>query len=89
MAFMATITIDGEETTEEFWRTIWLPALNGRSGEVKVTALPGAGIGELPEEETVTVFGIDGVRVLDGAPASELKNLPKGLYIVNGRKTAL
>ncbi len=35
---------------------------------------------------TVTVISIDGKVVLKDAPASELKNLDKGIYIINGKK---
>lgn len=37
-------------------------------------------------DATITVFSIDGVKLLENAPAEELDNLPAGLYIVNGKK---
>lgn len=89
MGFRAIMKIDGEETTEGFYRKIWLPALEGKNGEVTFEAVPGAGVGELAKDEQVSVFRIDGVQVLKDAPKSELKKLPRGLYIVNGRKVSL
>lgn len=39
------------------------------------------------EEAPVDVYGISGIRVRSGVKASEaLEGLPKGIYIINGRK---
>lgn len=38
------------------------------------------------EEGAVTVFSLQGVELLRDAPASSLRSLPAGLYIVNGAK---
>lgn len=40
-------------------------------------------------EDSVTVFTINGVRVLDNAPVDALRNLEKGFYIVNGKKVIM
>lgn len=37
-------------------------------------------------EELFTVYGIDGTQILVKASADQLRNLPAGLYIVNGKK---
>ena len=37
----------------------------------------------------VTVYNLAGERVLDNAPADMLRNLEKGIYIVNGKKQAV
>lgn len=89
MGFRALIDIDGVETTQDFWRTVWLPALNGAQGNVKIIAVPGLKVEDAAAEQTVTVVRLDGVKVLEEAPADALKSLPRGLYIVNGRKVAL
>ncbi|MDE6464517.1 MAG: hypothetical protein K2L16_07795 [Muribaculaceae bacterium] len=38
------------------------------------------------EEGAVTVFSLQGVELLRDAPASSLRSLPAGLYIINGAK---
>lgn len=38
------------------------------------------------DEQSVTVYNANGIRVLDNAPVESLGNLEKGLYIVNGKK---
>lgn len=42
--------------------------------------------GVAAEADTYTVYGIDGVKLLDGADAVALKTLAPGLYIINGKK---
>ena len=37
------------------------------------------------EDGNVTVYTLNGVKLIDNKPASELKNLKKGMYIVNGK----
>ena len=45
------------------------------------------GIGNIRQNlENLNVYRIDGVAVLKNVSLDELKYLPKGLYIVNGRK---
>jgi len=39
-------------------------------------------------ETTVTVYTLQGIRILYKADRSALENLPKGIYIVNGKKIA-
>ena len=49
-----------------------------------------SGIGGISEDATdLTVYGIDGVCVLRNATVQDLKNLQKGIYIVNGKKVAI
>jgi sRNA-binding regulator protein Hfq len=38
------------------------------------------------EKDHVTVYNINGVKVIDNQPASELNKLKKGIYIINGKK---
>lgn len=45
--------------------------------------------GMFAEDGNVTVYTMTGLCVLKNAPADELKNLSKGLYIVNGRKIVI
>lgn len=46
----------------------------------------GVGVGAVEYSETVDVYTIQGVRVLSGAAPETVKELPAGLYIVNGQK---
>lgn len=43
----------------------------------------------LPEDGTLNVYNLQGVRVRGVENADDLRNLPKGIYIVNGRKIAI
>lgn len=38
------------------------------------------------QNESVTIYSISGVRILDNASPVSFKNLPAGIYIVNGKK---
>ena len=40
---------------------------------------------EVNADDQVTVYNLQGLKLLDQAPRSALKRLPAGLYIVNGR----
>ncbi|MDE6009820.1 MAG: hypothetical protein K2F87_00035 [Muribaculaceae bacterium] len=40
-------------------------------------------------DSTVTVYNLKGMRLLDNAPASALRNLEKGCYIINGKKVIM
>lgn len=40
-------------------------------------------------DSAYTVYSLNGIRILDGGSKDELKSLPNGLYIVNGKKTLL
>ena len=58
--------------------------------EVTRDGQPGSAVETIDgEEENVTVYNTQGIRLLDNAPAEELKNLPAGLYIINGKKTLI
>lgn len=57
--------------------------------ERRYVALPQAGVDTVvttPEDSTVTVYNLQGIRILSNASPEELSTLPAGLYIVNGRK---
>lgn len=41
---------------------------------------------DVVESDTVTVYNLQGIRVLKGAEKAAVNNLPAGLYIVNGKK---
>ncbi len=90
MGFRALMNINGEELSEEFWRTLYLPAINGQSGQVKVVKVPGLKVEEVGEADgKVTVIRPDGVVLLKEADAESLSTLSKGLYIINGKKRVL
>ncbi len=41
------------------------------------------------ENETFSVFTLDGIRIMNNAPAAELENLSAGFYIINGKKVII
>ena len=41
------------------------------------------------EDEVINVYNLSGIRVLHTSDRSALQNLPKGIYIVNGKKVVL
>ncbi|MBR2380732.1 MAG: hypothetical protein IKA86_07070 [Paraprevotella sp.] len=63
----------------------------GYNTDFEVTyTVRGTGIsGIFAEEGNVTVYTINGVKVIDNKPASELKNLKKGMYIINGKTVVI
>ncbi|MDE6271808.1 MAG: hypothetical protein K2M31_02235 [Muribaculaceae bacterium] len=48
-----------------------------------------SGVDGIAADGLVNVYSISGLKVLDAAPAEALSTLPKGLYIVNGKKVAV
>ena len=51
---------------------------------------PGTGsVSTIEANNGVVVYNLNGVKVLDSANASEVNSLPKGLYIVNGKKVVV
>lgn len=48
-----------------------------------------AGIEAIVSENGYTVVGLNGVKVLETRDASQVKALPAGIYIVNGKKVAI
>ena len=60
----------------------------GYTDEITATVIceGGNGINSIyAEDGNVTVYTLNGVKLIDNKPASELKNLKKGMYIVNGK----
>ena len=60
----------------------------GYTDEITATVIceGGDGINSIyAEDGNVTVYTLNGVKLIDNKPASELKNLKKGMYIVNGK----
>lgn len=61
-----------------------------KAGTLEITTQVGVGGVEAEEDAVVDVYNFSGVRILSGVSASEaLKNLPKGLYIVGGKKVVI
>lgn len=58
---------------------------------VKTSISGTTGVGELAEDAdgVIRVYNPQGLKVLETKDASALKNLPKGIYIINGKKTYL
>ncbi len=88
-AVFAEIDIEGEKSTDKVYRKIWLPFLHGRQGEVTFSLVSAAGVDEAEAEMHVTVIRPDGTVICRNADREVLGTLPRGLYIVNGRKTVL
>lgn len=57
--------------------------------ELNISTLSVETFNEADNDSTVTVFTLQGIRVLDKADRSELTTLPKGIYVVNGKKLAI
>lgn len=67
--------------------TIALPVLNGASAVLNITADDGSGVASLGGAlQPGDVYSIDGTLVMRGAAPDVYSKLPKGLYIINGRK---
>ncbi|MDE6409833.1 MAG: hypothetical protein K2K81_06280, partial [Muribaculaceae bacterium] len=64
---------------------------NARNNVVKVMQADESGVNSLTGDSNsnVTVYSIDGRRVLINAPASRLNELEKGVYIINGKKAVV
>lgn len=79
-------TPDGDFTSQ-FKTSVNLPALNGGSGEVHFEIRDNSGIKEIFESDSrADVFAPDGRRVLKDATEYQLRTLPRGIYIVKGKK---
>lgn len=68
--------------------------MDGQGGALSYVFAPyTAGVEEIVpegvENETFNVFNLNGVNVLTTKDKSDLNNLPKGIYIVNGKKIAI
>lgn len=87
MGFRAEINIEGTESSQDFWRTAWLPVINGMSASVHIVQVPGLKVDEIEDTGIeLTVIRPDGVTVLKNGTRDQLTALPSGLYIVNGKK---
>lgn len=60
-----------------------------RTIEFNYNVDPAASVEMIEADGKVTVYNLAGERVLDNAPADMLRNLEKGIYIVNGKKQAV
>ncbi|MDE6682456.1 MAG: hypothetical protein K2J87_03425, partial [Muribaculaceae bacterium] len=64
---------------------------NARGNVVKVMPGNESGATSINEDanSNVTVYSIDGKRVLNNVPGSQLNELEKGVYIINGKKAVV
>lgn len=82
--------INGTKGSGMFWGFVRLPALNGANGSVSFQAVSDTGIeAVLGENEKADVYSLAGMLLLRDADADKLRRLPKGIYIVNGRKLVI
>ena len=55
--------------------------------KIEISSASGiAGVDADGAAQTITVYNLQGIKLLDNASKAELKNLPAGLYIINGQK---
>lgn len=68
---------------------ITLPALGKENGTLRIYYSKHDGIDAMSAdmEDSFNVFTLDGLMILKNAPKTELDKLPKGIYIINGKKT--
>lgn len=76
--------------------TVIVMVLNTVSGEVmnsaKYVINPEAGVDSLvaePENGVYKAYNLQGVKMLETKDPSEINNLPKGFYVVNGKKVVV
>lgn len=66
---------------------ITLPALGKENGSLRIYYSKQGGVDIITDtDSTVTVYTLDGLMILKDSPRAELRKLPKGIYIVNGRQ---
>lgn len=53
---------------------------------IDVTKDPNTGINEISSEVAANVYGVDGKLIMRNATSAQVRNLPAGLYIVDGKK---
>lgn len=95
--FINYLNADAEEVTEASVWTVTIPAgaylvdgKNFQGAVITFTVDPNyVGVEGIETEDTVTVFNLQGIRLLDGADKAALRTLAPGLYIVNGKKVAI
>ena len=63
--------------------------LNDMVSYVITNAKAGVNAIELPESEIYKVYNLSGMGILSTMDKTELNNLPKGIYIINGKKIKL
>lgn len=63
-----------------------LPGADGLSFKVAVDTSKSAVIGLEEEAAGVVVYNLQGVKVLESSNAADVNLLPRGLYIINGKK---
>lgn len=82
-----TASVNNDEVDVNYYNHLEISGLmQGDAIFVGTNAQPSA-INEISaQDESVTVYSISGVRMLDNASPVSLRNLPAGIYIVNGKK---
>ncbi len=80
--------IDGSSLhSEDTDGKVVLPALEGKQGELWLKLTDGSGIAEvIGSEAPVDVYNTLGILLKSNATVEDINNLPKGIYIVAGKK---
>lgn len=72
------------------WNMLLRPAADNFNFVINIKETVAAEVATVGvENDAVTVYNLQGVRVLSGDSKTALNRLPKGIYIVNGKKTVL
>ena len=84
--------INARQAETDFSRTKELYAATypwNQARQIVEDSVDGISETEVNADDQVTVYNLQGLKLLDQAPRSALKRLPAGLYIVNGRVVRL
>lgn len=83
-------TVNGSIDSQNFWRTVRLPALAGEQGTVVISTTTDSGIDTAESNtEPADVYSLQGMLLIKGATPDMIKKLPAGIYISNGKKLVI
>lgn len=84
------VTVNDDEIDVNYYNYIELNRLKDGDVIILTTNKPMTGLTEVYAPESVSaVYSISGVKVMDKATPLQMKNLPAGVYIVNGKKVVI
>ena len=79
-----SVKVNNAEVTPEEGAYIF--TTGAQDTQVEISAAGNVGVGEINVEGNSTVYNMQGIPVMRNASASDIENLPAGLYIINGKK---
>ena len=84
------LTIAPELFADDQWDPMFGTGSANAELTYEFTVGEGDGVSSVSVDESkVTVYTLNGVKVLDNADRESLRTLKKGIYIVNGKKTVV